>query len=402
MKITIISNLYPPHVLGGYELLCANVVEQLQTLGHEVFVLTSTHGVTAPHPEKGILRGLRLYAPFSRAAKMERGRRKTTYRHNRRVSTQHLKEFRPDIVFVWSQLRLTTGAAMAAQKLGIPVAYTLNDAHIKSHAPVTVPTSLRKAIRCLLDATWDRTITLHDLDLMNTTCISSHLKQSLLNQNIPIQNSEVIYQGIPLAQFPMKETTPFELHRPIRLLYSGQLHEYKGVHLAISALHQLQQKKPGDYHLKIMGAGPEAYMQRLRKQVHSLGLNSQVDFEGLVDRSCISQYYQNSDILLMTSLWEEPFGLTHLEAMASGIPVISTFRGGMKEFLIGEENCLLFDPENPSDLSEKIQKVSSDAPLRKKIIQQARSMVEKDFSIKRYTQDLAAFLKRILQTRDTP
>lgn len=384
-------------MLGGYELLCANVVEQLKRLGHEVFVLTSTHGVFAPQPENGILRGLRLYAPFSRAAKMERGARKTTYRHNRAVATKHLKEFCPDIVFVWSQLRLTTGAAIAAQDLGIPVAFTMNDDHLKSHAP-TPPTSLRKAVRCLLDATWDRTITLRDLDLTHTACISDQLKQSLLAQDIPIPNAEVIYQGIPLEDFPLKKTELGALHQPIRLCYAGQLHEYKGVHLALSALDQLQQKHPGKYQLKIVGTGPEAYLHRLHKQVQSQGLSSQVEFEGHVNRSRISQYYQESDLLLVTSLWEEPFGLTHLEAMASGTPVISTFRGGMKEFLIDGENCLIFDPDRPDHLASQIETLVDHEPLRTQIIQKALTLVTHTYSIKRYTRDLINFLNRTIQT----
>lgn len=398
MKITIISNLYPPYVLGGYEMLCANVVEHLKLLGHEVFVLTSTHGVSARQPEDRVLRALQLYAPFSRAAKMERGHRKKTYRHNRSVASKHLKEFCPDIVFVWSQLRLTTGAAMAAQKLGIPVAFTMNDEHLKSYAPATSPTSFRKAIRCLLDATWDRSITLRDLDLAHTICISDQLRQSLLGQDIPIPNAEVIYQGIPLEDFPRKKTELGVLHEPIQICYTGQLHEYKGVHLAISALDQLEQKHPGKYQLKIVGTGPDAYLHRLHKQVESAGLSAFVEFEGRVTRSRISQYYQESDLLLVTSLWEEPFGLTHLEAMASGTPVISTFRGGMKEFLVDEENCLTFNPDQPDHLSSQITKLIDQESLRCQIIENAFQMVTHRFSVERYANDLLHFLKQTIQS----
>ena len=358
--------------------------------------MTSTHGVTAPHPEEGILRGLRLYAPFSRAAKMERGRRKITYLHNAAVTTKHLKEFRPDIVFVWSQLRLTTGSAMAAQKLGIPVAFTMNDDHLKSFVPVTAPTSLRKAVRCLLDATWDRTITLRNLDLSHVTCISNNLKQSLLDQGAPIPNAEVIYQGIPIERFPLKKGAPGQLHHPIRLLYSGQLHEYKGTHLTLSALHHLNEKEPGKYSLTIAGTGPEHYVQQLKKQAKKLGMDPLVTFAGKLPRDEMSSTYQSHDILLVTSLWEEPFGLIHLEAMASGTPVISTFRGGMKEFLVHGEVCLTFEPDTANDLSDKIQTLIDDPPLREKIIQNARKMIEEEYCVKRYAEHLENFLKRAL------
>ncbi len=383
-------------MLGGYEILCANVVDHLKSFGHEVFVLTSTHGVTAPHPEDGISRGLRLYAPFRRAAQMERGRRKTTYRHNYAVTTQHLKEFQPDIVFVWSQLRLTTGSAMAAQKLGIPVAFTMNDDHLKSFVPATAPTSVRKAARCILDATLDRTITLRNLDLSHVACISKNLKQSLLDRGVPIPNAEVIYQGIPLDRFPMKNGDPTQLHKPIRLLYSGQLHEYKGTHLALTALQQLNNKNPGSFSLTIAGTGPDHYVHHLLNQAKKLDIESCVSFAGLIPRDEMSSIYQDHDVLLVTSLWQEPFGLTHLEAMGSGTPVISTFRGGMKEFLVHGEMCLVFDPDAPDDLAAKIKTLSEDQPLREKIIRNARTMIEEEYCVKRYAQHLEEFLQRAL------
>jgi len=398
VKITIISNLYPPHVLGGYEILCANVVDHLKSFGHEVFVLTSTHGVTAPHPEDGISRGLRLYAPFRRTAQMERGRRKITYRHNYAVTTRHLKEFQPDIVFVWSQLRLTTGSAMAAQKLGIPVAFTMNDDHLKSFVPATAPTSLRKAIRCLLDATWDRRITLRNLDLSHVACISKNLKQSLLDRGVPIQNAEVIYQGIPLDRFRMKTGDSTQLHNPIRLLYSGQLHEYKGTHLALTALQQLNNNRPGAFSLTIAGTGPDHYVHHLQNLAKKLGIESLVSFKGKIPRDDMPSTYQEHDILLVTSLWEEPFGLTHLESMGSGTPVISTFRGGMKEFLVHGKMCLVFDPDVPDDLATKIQTLVEDQPLREKIIRNARAMIEEEYCVKRYSKHLEDFLKRALSS----
>lgn len=332
---------------------------------------------------------------------MERRLRKKTYRHNHATTTQHLKKFQPDIVFVWSQLRLTTGAAMAAQQLGIPVAFTMNDDHIKSFVPITEPNNLRKAARCILDATLHRSITLRNLDLSHVACISKNLKQSLIDQGAPIQNAEVIYQGIPLDRFPLKKGDPAQLHQPIRLLYSGQLHEYKGTHLTLAALQQFNKKSPGTYTLTIAGKGPEQYTQHLQKQAKKLGIESIITFAGAIPRDEMSSIYQNHDILLVTSLWQEPFGLTHLEAMSSGTPVISTFRGGMKEFLVHGEVCLVFDPDLSDDLAEKIQTLTENKPLREKIIKNARTMIEKEYCVKRYTQHLEDFLKRALQPMKT-
>lgn len=398
MEIAIISNLYPPYVLGGYEILCANVVEEFKKLGHNVFVLTSSHGISGTLQEKGISRKLKLYAPFTRAAQRERRNRKNTYRHNYRTARALLKENRPDIVFVWSQLRLTTGAAMAAQDLNIPVAFTMNDTHLRSYAPSTSLCPPRKAIRTLLDATVDREITLQNLNLTHVTGISRHLIDELQDNGVPVPYAEVIYQGIPIEQFPIKQENPAWLHHSIRLLYAGQLHAYKGVHKALTALEQLNRDTPNKFELTLAGTGPQSYIDRLHNLAAELGLGDSLTFAGALTQDRLASLYRESDILLVTSLWEEPFGLTHLEAMASGTPVISTFRGGMKEFLIHEENCLTFDPDSPGGLTREIQKMAADQPLRERLIKNARAMVENKFTTKRYTRDLAAFLERTIQT----
>lgn len=399
MKITIISNLYPPYILGGYELLCANVVDQLRSMDHEVSVLTSSHGVAGPLREKGIFRTLELYAPFSRAAEMEWRHRRRTYRHNYATAKKQLQQSRPDIVFVWSQLRLTTGAAMAAQQLGIPVAFTLNDDHLKSFVSPATHGTPRAAARHMLNLTLNKKLMLQNLKLDHVTCISACLKQSLLNLGVPIPDAEIIYQGIPLEQFPMKPTAPGKLHHPIRLLYSGQLHAYKGVHLALTALHQLNEKTPDAFTLTIAGGGPENYVNELHQQAKELEIESRVHFAGTVPRETLSQIYQENDILLVTSLWQEPFGLTHLEAMASGTPVISTFKGGMKEFLLNEENCITFNPEIPDELSNKIRLTADCQPLRENLIRNARTMVNEKFGLVRYAADLTGFLQRALEPR---
>ncbi|NCC66085.1 MAG: glycosyltransferase, partial [Spirochaetia bacterium] len=64
MRILIISNLYPPHVLGGYEILCHQVVSYLLDRGHQVHVLTSDHGQASS--EETITRTLKVYQGFDK------------------------------------------------------------------------------------------------------------------------------------------------------------------------------------------------------------------------------------------------------------------------------------------------------------------------------------------------
>lgn len=80
----------------------------------------------------------------------------------------------------------------------------------------------------------------------------------------------------------------------------------------------------------------------------------------------IAKVYQQSDIFISTSWWEG-FGLPPLEAMACGCAVITSKSGGVNEFARDNENCLMFEPKNEKELSDKIQMLVCDAALRKKL-----------------------------------
>jgi glycogen synthase len=114
MRILIVSNLYPPHYVGGYELRCSQLVEYLHQAGHEVRVLTSTYrphknGTGAPPCRTetigGVLveRSLRYY-PLVKRMKTLRGWITLAKRQlaDARRFIQILEEFQPDIVNSWN------------------------------------------------------------------------------------------------------------------------------------------------------------------------------------------------------------------------------------------------------------------------------------------------------------
>ena len=113
-----VSNLYPPDVLGGYEILCARVAAAFRVRGHEIAVLTTGGaGATGPAGET-LFRDLRLFLPFGEKPRLARSARQAVEGHNRQATKAALRDFRPDLVFVWSQLRLGLAAAREAEREG--------------------------------------------------------------------------------------------------------------------------------------------------------------------------------------------------------------------------------------------------------------------------------------------
>jgi len=394
VNILVLGNLYPPHYLGGYEILCAQVVDLLRARGHGIEVLTSVHrneGVPYAPVRDGIHRLLRLYAPFSRPAGIERWARLTTALYNYRRTRVFLASRRPDLVFVWSQLRLTVGAARAVQEAGLPMVYTFNDEHIAGFSPASCRPAPRSLAAWLADATVCRPATLRGLRFPYSTCISRLLKDNLVRAGVPIEDSRVIYQGIPIERFPRREHPPAVPTREPRLLYAGQLHAYKGVHTLVAAAHRLAADPAfAAVTVDIAGDGPEDYKARLQRE--AAAGPARISFLGRRPHQELSGLYRDHDVFVFPSVWQEPFGLTHLEAMASGTPVVSTADGGHGEFLVHEENALVFGKEDEQALAAQLRRLLTDPVLAHGLADRARRLVETRFSLGRYVEDLERLL----------
>lgn len=116
--------------------------------------------------------------------------------------------------------------------------------------------------------------------------------------------------------------------RDANLLFVGRLVSDKGADVLVHALARLAAAgcRPG---LSVVGAGPEE--SRLRDQVAESGLTDQVVFRGRLDGEELVREMNRHRILVVPSVWEEPFGIVALEGIACGCVVVGTTRGGLVE-----------------------------------------------------------------------
>lgn len=131
------------------------------------------------------------------------------------------------------------------------------------------------------------------------------------------------------------------------VFFSGRLTKEKGILELIQAIKQIKTIP----HLKLIIAGasfygkdsPQTpYIQELQREAETI--KEQVVFTGFVDYSDMPSYLKVADVAVVPSLWEEPFGLTVLEAMAAGLPLVATRCGGIPE--VCEGVSLLIEREN--------------------------------------------------------
>jgi len=190
-------------------------------------------------------------------------------------------------------------------------------------------------------------------------CISSRVKQEVQKYyHIPDENIKIIYNGIDLARFNPANRDKYRSEireksglsdKDTVILFVGSGFERKGLQYAIEALTLVPLDKRLNLKLLVVGSGHIGKYQALAKR-HNV--ENQVLFAGA--QSQIERYYAAGDMFLFPTLYE-PFGTVCLEAMASGLPVITTRIAGASEVIANSIDSFVVDaPSDTRTIAEKI------------------------------------------------
>ena len=133
----------------------------------------------------------------------------------------------------------------------------------------------------------------------------------------------------------------------------------------------------------IFGNGPESYVRELEGLIQTLGLKEIVKIMGKLEPQQLMAKYNNYHAFLFTSRWEEPFGLTILEAMAQGVPVIATNRGAAPEIICDGENGILVPADDPVALANAINGFIKTPFLAEKIRYNALQTIHKEYTFEK-------------------
>lgn len=406
MRILCISNFYPPYFIGGYELGCQDIANGLKERGHEVKVLTSTYGVGGPCCDGEIYRWLQAdfgwdTSSYHRFASFFRKEITNQIAFRRLYTT-----FAPDIVYFWNLTHVSVSLAFTAQRMSPSVCYYVFDNWL-SHWERDIWFSLwngssRSSIRgrgkTILSAIW-RAIgllpSLKSLDLSNVLFASQYLKNVALQAGKHVEDAKILYWGIDAQRYSFKKKSP---HRK-RLLFVGQIVPHKGMHTAIEALNRIvKQHGCGSASLTIVGGSivPD-YEAQVRRLVVSLGLEDCIKFMGCLSRDHLPHLYQEHDILIFPSVWDEPFGITLLEAMSSGLAVVCTATGGSAEICKDGFNAMVFPKQDAQACADQIMRLIRNPELFERIRRNGRHTVEEKFIFKNTMDSVENSLLTILK-----
>jgi glycosyltransferase involved in cell wall biosynthesis len=162
------------------------------------------------------------------------------------------------------------------------------------------------------------------------------------------------------------------------VLYLGRLVREKGVHVLLRALARL-----AGVTARIAGDGPDRPV--LEDLAHELGIADRVCFMGWVPPHARFALLNASRIAVLPSLWDEPFGISGVEALAAGVPVVGTAVGGIPSWLTSGEGGLLVPRANEVALAEAMHWLLTDANYYAAQVSAARAVAAR-FSVDRHLE----------------
>ncbi len=175
----------------------------------------------------------------------------------------------------------------------------------------------------------------------------------------------VVPGAVDTARFhPADEATVGAAADPVRLLYHGRVDRRKGALDFIEAL-DLLRRRGTPFHGIVSGIGPDVEPCRERAAALALGSDC-LSFTGYADYEAVPALYRAADVFVSPT-YMEGFSNTILEAMASGLPNVSCFAVGVNDCLRNEENGLLTQPGDVPALAGNLQRIITDAALRRRI-----------------------------------
>jgi glycosyltransferase involved in cell wall biosynthesis len=424
----VVSNLYPPHYHGGYELRCAQVAEATHAAGHTVRVLTSTYGMpqdrrgrTAARTEERhgvpVYRYLNQYIlppqPTGRPWRVRQARRELA---DARTLLRAMREFRPDVVNWWSMYGLAKVLLPLPQRCGISDVHWIEDSWmIEDYCPEGkspeafwsalwearwAPRPVRPLFRRVARA-WERHVEREGISTREVpnrpthVCfVSEHLRALHRKAGLHFPSSEVLHGGVPVKQFyqPLR-TTPSGTDR-LRILYVGQLTPDRGLHTVIEALAQLEAGVRSRIALSVAGAGRIEYESRVKQQVDALRLSESVTFSGKVPHADMPRLYAAHDLLVFPSMRDEGLPLTMVEAMLAGCAVVTTGSGGAME-IAAAADLPLFPKDDPMALTRILEFMIAHPEEARAVAARGQKTALEEFSVDRMMERWLTTLDRI-------
>ena len=198
-------------------------------------------------------------------------------------------------------------------------------------------------------------------------CVSGALAEQTAEHLPPALRDRlrVVPNGVDTARFAPR-ADPARGER-LRVVFVGRMIPDKGADVLLDAVARLDRD---DVELTLVGsqnfdagATPSPFERDLRSRAAALG--DRVRLLPFTPRAEVAEVYRQADVVVVPSRWAEPFALTVMEGMASGVPVVASAVGGIPE-VMGDASVLV-RPDDPAELAAALEALADDEALRRRI-----------------------------------
>lgn len=347
MNIALFSDTYLPDI-NGVATSTAILKEELLRHGHRVLVVTTELPQDSDYQDddKSILR-----LPGIDLKKIYGYRASNIYSFK---GMRELKEFCPQVIHIQTEFGIGIFGKIAGEILNVPVCYTYHTmwadyAHYITHGT-------HKAVNQVARKIIEKISKIYGDNCTELIVPSKKTAKALREYGItkPIH---VVATGLKLHEFSKKNIKE-EIVRDIQKQYNltnkfvitflGRIASEKSIDVLIDAMREVNKQNP-NICLLIVGDGPQ--LLELKEKTHQLELEDVVYFTGAKESTLVPSYYHVSNLFVSASITETQ-GLTFIEAMASGIPVLARYDENLKGVIVEGRNGYFFHTRD--ELVEKI------------------------------------------------
>ncbi|WP_353948823.1 glycosyltransferase [Sporolactobacillus sp. Y61] len=230
------------------------------------------------------------------------------------------------------------------------------------------------------------------------TATSNNMKKILVKYGCPKHKIHVHHSGINIEQFPFRHT-PVPLDGSITILSVGRLVKKKGMKYLIEAFQKVHRQFPGT-RLRIVGDGK--LRTDLENLVKGLKLDHAVTFSGALSYEDIVREMQQAHLFALASTRtpdgnQEGIPNVLKEAMASGLPVVSTKHAGIPELVRSGESGILVPEKDPDALAESLIWLIRHPDRWRKMAKKGRKTVKRQFNAERQIDELERIYDSVLE-----
>ncbi len=369
---------FAPHT-GGAVIVATEIANNLAKLGHTVTVLTPDLPITQQKYEPQLdskVQVIRVDTPAKSNLKVAARRCKPSLeKKGKELGKREKFDF---VLTIFHPFHLVPNAAIAcAKELKIPSIVKVDDAIYEKSSGLK---SIQRKI--------EKIISTRSLSNASNILVSNKSTKELMKSYYKIDDEKIsiVPNGVDITFFKSKNKDSK------KIVFSGVMYHHRGLDILLDAAPKIIEKI-SDAKIVLLGDGPE--MEKLKKLVHEKKLDSNIEFEGWVNRNEIPNYLSDASIgigpLKQTTVTENALPIKVLEYMASSLPIIAKKGTLPDDVLLNNENGYFI--ENSSELAERIVELLKHPELVEMMGKNSLNMVQK-FSWEKIVKSIIDIFKQ--------